>query len=296
MDEHPAHSSCYRSGGSIGDEAAGRKEARDADLDSPAHRVPGIEEERTCGAWGRGVEAQFLSPARRTTGLRHRETPPHSHEPLSGSDPSSPPSCRGWGGSRSFPGKVGCGARRAGEGTGQRIVALGAVLLLAWADITCSAAVAVDTRGGGGGIGASLCAAGEGEVAELSASSSPFPPFAGAREYHTAAPFAHWDASSGAFIQGALVYGGRNASHTALSDAFLLTLPPGAAGTNAAGAGAPAIVALSTVAGVAPALFGHVAAWTGAVTLKPSRLNPLHNVALKINPQHRALQTLNPKT
>ncbi|KAJ1477841.1 hypothetical protein T484DRAFT_1819801 [Baffinella frigidus] len=148
--------------------------------------------------------------------------------------------------------------------TGQRIVALGAVLLLAWADITCSAAVAVDTRGGGGGIGASLCAAGEGEVAELSASSSPFPPFAGAREYHTAAPFAHWDASSGAFIQGALVYGGRNASHTALSDAFLLTLPPGAAGTNAAGAGAPAIVALSTVAGVAPALFGHVAAWTGA--------------------------------
>ena len=89
---------------------------------------------------------------------------------------------------------------------------MGVVFLLVWADMLFTTVAAADT-GGGGGMGASVCAAGEGEVAELSASTSAFPPFAGAREYHTAVPFTTWDESSLSYLQGALVFGGRNASH-----------------------------------------------------------------------------------
>ena len=106
---------------------------------------------------------------------------------------------------------MGCGVRWAGRATGQ-IAALGAVFLLAWADLLFTTVAAADT-GGVGGMGAGVCAAGEGEVAELSASTSAFPSFAGAREYHTAVPFTTWDASSLSYLQGALVFGGRNASH-----------------------------------------------------------------------------------
>jgi hypothetical protein len=112
---------------------------------------------------------------------------------------------------------------------------------------------------------AERCFGGDGEVAALSAAAVAFPDAAPSREYHSAVPFSQWDAGAGAMVHGAIVFGGRNASHAALGDALVLTLPAPAHGHGVSAPGAPSAEALVTVGGdAAPARFGHAAVWTGA--------------------------------